>query len=118
MATILRTGYERTSRVRLPEGKTTLNAKKPLQAAVTGTLIRVARNCSSMEDVGNLLTLAQNVDTTDGNVGPKEKIGTEETYHLVDKAGKVTKTMDPNVLSTLLGNGWTLDRTESVDVMG
>lgn len=114
MATILRTGFERTSRVRLPEGKTTLNVGKPIQAAITGSIVRVAQQATSMEDVGNLLTIAQQVDSTDGK--PQQtKIDTVEFYHM-SNGKKKTKVGNVTAMEALRKEGWKIDKVTQEDV--
>ena len=117
MSVKLNSGWERTSRVRLPEGKTKLDSTKPLQAAVTGSLIRIAQNATDMEEVGNLLTLCGSVETIDGNKqNASVKIGTEESYEVTD--GKTTQTVsDSNAFNSLLSNGWKLVKIHVVDIM-
>ena len=117
MATKLSTGWDRTSRIKLPDGQTKLDTTNPLGAAITGSLIRIAQSSTDMEDVGNLLTLSTGVDITDGSKTKPVKIGVEETYEVSD--GQNTQMIsDTNAFNTMIGSGWKLVKVHKQDIMG
>ena len=118
MSVIFNQGYERTKRIRLPEGQTNLNPKDPVQAAAIGTIVRNTRNASSLEDVGAVLSLVGAVNVVDPNANvAKTVVGKEEIYHMSN--GKQTMEIrDAQAMTGLLAAGWKCDRTETKDILG
>ena len=118
MSVIFNQGYERTKRIRLPEGQTNLNPKDPVQASAIGNVIRTVRNATGLEDVGAVLSLVGAVNVVDPNANvAKTVVGKEEIYHMSN--GKQTmKVRDAQAMTGLLAVGWLCDRTETNDILG
>ena len=117
MSTIFNRGYERTNRVRLPEGETVIDVSDPISAAISGSIIRAAKQANSMDDVGNLLQLTKAVRTVDGSNNKPVVIGTKEVYVVTD--GTSTQDVeDPTAYGAMLANGWKLVTVKREDVMG
>lgn len=117
MGVRLKAGWDRMTTVRLPEGKTNVDSAKPLGAALTGTMIRVLKDCNTMDDIGNAMTLYNSVNTVNSNDQKQVVIGHEESYVLVNGTETTTVT-DSNAMNGLLANGWTLKETISKEILG
>ena len=117
MATQLFPGFDRTNRVRLPEGKVKVDVKTPIGASTMGTIIRAQKN-GDYENVGNALSLHEVVATVDDNPGGQTVVGVQEVIVLKDAAGVEHRILDTATVKTLIDTGMTLVRTEHEDIMG
>ena len=117
MATQLFPSFDRTNRVRLPEGKVKLDVKTPIGASTTGAIIR-AQKTGDYENVGNALQLHEAVVTVDSTPGGQTVVGIQEVVILKDTAGVEHKVLDTTTVKTLMDAGMTLVRTEHEDIMG
>ena len=117
MATMLLPSFDRTNRIRLPEGKVKLDVKTPIGASTMGTVIR-AQKTGDYENVGNALNLHEVVATIDDSAGGKTVVDVREVVVLKDAAGIEHDVMDPATVKTLIEAGMTLVRTEHRDIMG
>tara|TARA_Y100001938_G_scaffold134038_1_gene194065 strand:+ start:554 stop:901 length:348 start_codon:yes stop_codon:yes gene_type:complete len=115
MATRLMSGYERTNRIRLPEGKTRLSPKDPIGAAAMGAVVRVMNRANTMDEIGNILTLQGSVGIEDNT---KTVIGVRETFVYVDSNGVEHKTEDHNTAALFKSEGMTFVRCDREDIMG
>ena len=111
-------GYSRTSRVRLPEDVVDLDTSTPIGAAAAGAITRILNRSTNMEDIGNVMTVAGSIRTTDHTASAKVTVGVKEYTTLVDVNGMTTKTADVNKVAVLLENGWKVDKIEEVEVKG
>ena len=118
MSTRIMSGYSRTNRVRLPEDKISIDTGKPEGAAAMGAVVRILNRSNHMDDIGNVLTIADAISSEDQSSSAKVKVGVKEYTHLVDANGVSTKTADVNKVAVLLDNGWKVDKIEEVDQMG
>ena len=118
MGVIFNQGYDRTKRIRLPEGETTLDPRDPVQAAGIGAIVRNVRNATSLEDTGAVLSLIGAVKVVDPQASKaKTVVGRTEVYHMND--GKQTMTVnDPIAMGNLLTAGWKCIKTETKDILG
>ena len=114
MATNLYQGYESTKRVRLPEGKTSIDTKNPLGAATMAALIR-ANNTGNFDNVGNTLALNDAVTTVGTNSDPIV-IDTKEVTVLVDKDGIKHELTNPKTISVYCSQGCKIVETKTVEV--
>ena len=117
MATQLFTGFERTNRIRLPEGKVKIDTKTAVGASTMGTIIR-AQKTGDYENVGNALNLHEVVTTVDNTPGGTTVVGVQEVVVLKDTANVEHRILDPATVKTLIESGMTLVRTEHEDIMG
>ena len=117
MATQLFPSFDRTNRVRLPEGKVKLDVKTPIGASTTGAIIR-AQKTGDYENIGNALNLHEVVTTVDDTTGGKTVVGVQEIVVLKDTANVEHEVMDPSTVKTLMDNGFVMVRTEHRDIMG
>ena len=117
MATQLFTGFERTNRIRLPEGKVKIDVKNAVGASTMGAIIR-AQKTGDYENIGNALNLHEVVTTVDNSGGGKTVVGVQEIVILKDSAGVEHEVLDPVTVKTLIDTGLTLVRTEQRDIMG
>ena len=117
MATQLFPSFDRTNRVRLPEGKVKLDVKTPIGASTMGTVIR-AQKTGDYENIGNALQLHESIVTVDTAPGGQTVVGIQEVVVLKDAAGLEHKIMDTATVKTLIDAGMTLVRTEHEDIMG
>ena len=115
MATQLFTGFERTNRIRLPEGKVKIDTKTSIGASTMGTIIR-AQKTGDYENIGNALNLHEVVTTVSDST--QTVVGVQEVVVLKDSAGIEHDIMDPTTVKTLMGTGFTLVRTEHRDITG
>ena len=114
MATNLYQGYESTKRVRLPEGKTSIDTKNPLGAAVMAALIR-ANSTGNFENVGNALALNAAVTTQGSNSDPVI-VDTKEVTVLKDDAGIEHELTNPKTIEVYCANGCKIIATKTVEV--
>tara|TARA_R110002051_G_C8465953_1_gene459188 strand:+ start:172 stop:516 length:345 start_codon:yes stop_codon:yes gene_type:complete len=114
---MLMPSYDRTTRVRLPEGKIKLDVKTPIGASTMGTVIR-AQKTGDYENVGNALQLHEAVVTVDDQPGGQTVVGIQEVVILKDAAGLEHRVIDPVTVKTMMESGMTLVRTEHKDIMG
>ena len=117
MSTLLLPSFDRTNRIRLPEGKVKLDVKTPIGASTMGTVIR-AQKTGDYENVGNALQLHEAVATMDNTPGGQTVVGIQEVVILKDAAGLEHRIMDPGTVKTMMDSGMTLVRTEHTDIMG
>ena len=117
MSTLLLPSFDRTNRIRLPEGKVKLDVKTPIGASTMGTILR-AQKTGDYENVGNALQLHESVVTLDTTPGGQTVVGVQEVVILKDAAGLEHKIMDPVTVKTMMESGMTLVRTEHTDIMG
>ena len=117
MATQLFTGFERTNRIRLPEGKVKIDTKTAIGASTMGTVIR-AQKTGDYENIGNALNLHEVVTTVDDNPGGQTVVGRQEVVVLIDTDGVEHRVLDPITVKTLMDTGMTLVRTVHEDIMG
>ena len=117
MSTIFNSRYERTNRVRLPEGEASIDTSTPIGAAIAGSLIRMAKNMNTPEHAGNLLELNKSVKTVDGSNNKPVVIGTKETYTVTDGTN-TQEVEDPTAYGAMLSNGWKLVEVKRVDIKG
>ena len=117
MATQLFTGFERTNRIRLPEGKVKIDTNTAVGASTMGTIIR-AQKTGDYENIGNALNLHEVVTTVDNTGGGKTVVGVQEVVILKDSVGVEHEVLDPVTVKTLMDAGLTLVRTEQRDIMG
>ena len=117
MSTLLLPSFDRTNRIRLPEGKVKLDVKTPIGASTMGTILR-AQKTGDYENVGNALQLHESVVTLDTTPGGQTVVGVQEVVILKDAAGLEHKIMDPVTVKTMMESGMTLLRTEPTDIMG
>jgi len=117
MATQLFTGFERTNRIRLPEGKVKIDTKTAIGASTMGTVIR-AQKTGDYENIGNALNLHEVVTTVDATPGGQTVVGRQEVVVLIDTAGVEHRVLDPITVKTLMDTGMTLVRTVHEDIMG
>ena len=94
MSVRLKAGWDRTSTVRLPEGKTNIDIATPL---------------------GNALTLFNSVTTSDSSTQGRVLIGREEKY-ILSNGKKTVEVADAKAMDSLLSNGWTLQDTKTEDI--
>ena len=118
MSVKVMSGYSRTSRVRLPEDVVDMDTSSPIGAAAAGAVIRTLNRCTNMEDIGNVMTVAGSIRTTDHTANAKVAVSVKEYTTLVDVNGVSTKTADVNKVAVLLENGWKVDKIEEVEVKG
>jgi|TARA_R100001510_G_C7454176_1_gene77647 hypothetical protein len=104
-------------KVRLPDGITNLDTSTPIGAAATGAIIRTLNKATDIEDVGNVLQLANAVSTTDGN-SAKTVIGVKETFIYADSNGVEHSTCDHRTAELYAKQGMTFVKTLSEDIMG
>ena len=114
MATNLYQGYESTKRVRLPEGKTSIDTKNPLGAAVMAALIR-ANNTGNFENVGNALALNDAVTTVGNNTDPIV-VDTLEVSVLIDKDGIKHELTNPRTIEVYCREGCKIVATKIREV--
>ena len=114
MATNLYQGYESTKRVRLPEGKTSIDTKNPLGAAVMAALIR-ANSTGNYENVGNALALNDAVTTVGTNEDPIV-IDTKEVSVLKDADGVLHELTNPKTIAVYCSQGCKIVETKTVEV--
>ena len=114
MATNLYSGYEQTKRVRLPEGKTSIDTKSPLGAAVMAALIR-ANNTGNFENVGNALALNDAVTTVGTNADPIV-VDTQEVSVLIDKDGIKHELTNPRTIEVYCKQGCKIVETKIREV--
>jgi len=117
MSTLLLPSFDRTNRIRLPEGKVKLDVKTPIGASTMGTILR-AQKTGDYENVGNALQLHESVVTVDSTPGGQTVVGIQEVVILKDAAGLEHRIMDPVTVKTMMDAGMTLVRTEHTDIMG
>ena len=117
MATQLFPSFDRTNRVRLPEGKVKVDVKTPIGASTMGTIIR-AQKTGDYENIGNALQLHEAVVTVDTAPGGQTVVGVQEVVVLKDAAGVEHRILDTTTVKTLIDTGMTLVRTEHEDIMG
>ena len=117
MATQLFTGFERTNRIRLPEGKVKIDTNTAVGASTMGTIIR-AQKTGDYENIGNALNLHEVVTTVDNSGGGKTVVGVQEIVVLKDSSGLEHEVLDPVTVKTLIDTGFTLVRTEQRDILG
>ena len=103
MATHLYSGYEQTKRVRLPDGKSTIDVKTPLGASTMATLIR-ANNTGNFENVGNALALNEAV-TANGDNSTPIVVDTQEVTVVQDADGVEHEVTNPRTISVYIGQG-------------
>ena len=116
MSTRLMTGFDRTNRIRLPEGETKLDPKDPIGAATVGAIIRVMNGANDMNDIGNILTLKSAVSVADS--GKQVVIGTRETFVYADSNGVEHTTDDHNTAALFKSEGMSFVRVVKEDIMG
>ena len=114
MATNLYQGYESTKRVRLPEGKTSIDTKNPLGAATMAALIR-ANNTGNFDNVGNALALNDAVTTVGTNSDPII-VDTKEVSVLKDADGVEHELTNPKTIEVYCANGCKIVATKIVEV--
>ena len=114
MAVNLYSGYESTKRVRLPEGKTTIDTKSPLGAAVMAALIR-ANNTGNFENVGNALALNDAVGTVGNNSDPIV-VDTIEVTVLKDTEGIRHELTNPRTIEVYCQQGCKIVATKLREV--
>ena len=117
MSTQLYPSFDRTNRVRLPEGKVKIDTKTAVGASTMGTIIR-AQKTGDYENIGNALNLHEVVTTVDNSGGGKTVVGVQEIVILKDSAAVEHEVLDPVTVKTLMDSGLTLVRTEQRDIMG
>jgi hypothetical protein len=117
MSTLLLPSFDRTNRIRLPEGKVKLDVKTPIGASTMGTILR-AQKTGDYENVGNALQLHEAVATMDNTPGGNTVVGVQEVVILKDAAGLEHRVLDPVTVKTMMESGMTLVRTEHTDIMG
>ena len=115
MATQLFTGFERTNRIRLPEGKVKIDTNTAVGASTMGTIIR-AQKTGDYENIGNALNLHEVVTTVD--VSSDTVVGVQEVVILKDSSNVEHEILDPTTVKTLIDKGFTLVRTEHRDITG
>ena len=116
MSTQLFPSFDRTNRVRLPEGKVKLNPKTVLGASTIATVIK-AQKTGDYENVGNALQLHDACSIMDDTVTGKTIIGREEITVCKDADGKLHEVTDPKNLEILIAQGWKPLRTEQRDIL-
>ena len=117
MSTLLMPSFDRTNRIRLPEGKVKIDIKTPIGASTMGTIIR-AQKTGDYENVGNALQVHESIVTVDATPGGKTVVGIQELVILKDAAGLEHRVLDPITVKTMMDSGMTLVRTEHEDIMG
>ena len=117
MSTLLMLSFDRTNRIRLPEGKVKIDIKTPIGASTMGTIIR-AQKTGDYENIGNALQLHEAVVTVDTAPGGQTVVGIQEVVVLKDAAGVEHRILDTTTVKTLIDTGMTLVRTEHEDIMG
>ena len=103
MSVSLYSGYESTKRIRLPEGKTSVDVKNPLGAATMATLIR-ANSTGNFENVGNALALNEAVTANGDNSNPVV-VDTQEVTVLKDADGVEHELTNPRTIGVYIGQG-------------
>ena len=111
-------GRSWTNKIRLPEDSTNLDVSTPVGAAAVGATVRILNSCRTIDDIGNVLAVAGSVTTTDADSKSAVVVGKKEYTVLVDATGKEQRTANPAMVSTMLDNGFKIDRIEEVDVTG
>ena len=113
----LNQGREWNKNVRLPEGKTKIDISTPAGAAMAGTIIKVLKNCTDVEDIGNAMTLYNSIETTNSADNKPCVIGYDESYELTD-GQNTTIVSDASAMNGLLANGWKLVKTHQKEIYG
>jgi hypothetical protein len=103
-------------KVRLPDGVTTLDTSTPIGAAATGAIIRTLNKATDVEDVGNVLQLANAVNTSDGS-NARTVIGVKETFIYSDGTNEHS-TCDHRTAELYVKQGMTFVRCDKEDIMG
>ena len=117
MSTLLMPSFDRTNRIRLPEGKVKLDVKTPIGASTMGTIIRCQKT-GDYENVGNALNLHEVITTVDDTSGGRTVVGVQEVVVLKDASNVEHRVLDATTVKTLIDAGMTLVRTEHEDIMG
>ena len=117
MATMLTQRREWDKKVRLPDGITNLDTSTPIGAAATGAIIRTLNKAHDVEDVGNVLQLANAVTTTD-NAQAKTVIGVKETFVYADANNAEHNTCDHRTAELYAKQGMTFIRCDKEDITG
>ena len=116
MGARLMAGFDRTTRIRLPEGETKLDPKDPIGAAATGAIIRVMNRANDMEDIGNMLTLKGSVSVADSS--KQVVIGSRETFVYKDASDVEHETDDHDTCKMFERQGMSFVRVVKQDIMG
>ena len=110
-------GWSRPNKIRLNEDNTKLNTSDPIQGMATGAVIRILKTCNTVDDIGNVASIAAHFQTYDGNAQQTpQTVGEKEVYH-VEKGGKKTTVSSPESLKILTDQGWIVTDVETVDDM-
>ena len=111
MSVSLYSGYESTKRVRLPEGKSTVDVKTPLGASTMATLIR-ANQTGNFENVGNALALNDAVTAHNSDSSNPIVVETQEVTVLQDADGVEHELTNPRTIGVYIGQGMKIVRTK------
>ena len=115
MSVSLYSGYESTKRVRLPEGKSTVDVKTPLGAATMAALIR-GLSTGNFENVGNALALNEAVTANGANSDPIV-VDTQEVTVLKDADGIEHELTNPRTIGVYIGQGMKIVGTKVREVI-
>ncbi len=110
MATQLYSSFERTNRVRLPEGKTEVDVKTPLGAATMASLIR-ANSTGNYDNVGNALALNEAVNALSDSSDPIV-VDTQEVTVLKGDDGIEHELTNPRTIAVYIGEGYKIVATK------
>ena len=109
MAERVNTGRSYTNFVNMKhQQEVDLNPDDPLDAALIGANIRIARQATTYQDLGNAIAMRNVVRVKDVNSQTPVVIRKQEVNVLADKNGKEIRTTDTNKVQLLMNAGYTL----------
>ena len=119
MAERVNTGRSYTNFVNMKnQEEVDLNPDDPLDAALIGANIRIARQATTYQDLGNAIAMRNVVRVKDVNSQTPVVIRKQEVNVLADKNGKEIRTTDTNKVQLLMNAGYTLIDIVNEDVKG
>ena len=114
MSVKLYSGYERTSREKLPEDGVKIDKNSALGLSTLAAVMKCQRT-GNYEGIANALSLHNCVSIQEDGTEHKEKVDEREVYVITD--GNISKDVrNVKALELLLKSGWTLSDTRVEDV--